>query len=54
MLLIVTGLATLGVENGPNGIWLFNEEKIMLLMVSINVPSSWQSQAGCKDKLVSM
>jgi len=35
VLLAVTGQAALGLENGPNGNWLLNEEKITLLMVSI-------------------
>ena len=35
VLLAVTMQAALGLENGPNGNWLLNEEKIMLLMVNI-------------------
>lgn len=48
----VTVQATLGLENGLNGNWLLNEEKITLLMVSVKcvwwlAESNWmQRQAG--------
>lgn len=60
MLLTVTVQAALGLENGPNGNCLLNEEKTMLLMVSIKrvyglVESTWmQRQAGKRVILISV